>query len=133
MKVVLDTNVWVAAGFNPGSSSAEIVRALQAEDGPFELVWDARTRDETREMLRKIPPLDWERVQALFSPESQHRGETRPQDFEVVADPADRHFAALAAAAGAALVTNDEHLLSVRGRLPFAVLTPGEVVPRRGG
>ncbi len=60
MDVVLDTNVWVAAGFNPDSSAAQIIQAIR--DGDLRLVWNEATRRETRQILTQIPPLDWHRV-----------------------------------------------------------------------
>ena len=54
-RIVPDTNVFVAAGFNPRSSSAEIIRGI--ERGRFELVWHQATRRETERILRQIPRL----------------------------------------------------------------------------
>ena len=119
--VVLDTNVFVAAGFNPGSSSARILHAVEA--GHLRLVWDEATRRETRAILRQIPPLSWQRWAGLFRQEDRYAGETRPASFAYVADPDDRKFAALAAASGATLITNDEHLLAHRGRPGLTIRT----------
>ena len=41
-KVVLDTNVLVAAGFNRSSSSTKILQAI--EDGQLEMLWNDGTR-----------------------------------------------------------------------------------------
>ena len=43
-EVVLDTNVFVAAGFNRGSHSAWLVEAVR--DGRLRMVWDNATRAE---------------------------------------------------------------------------------------
>jgi predicted nucleic acid-binding protein len=40
--IVVDTNVFVAAGFNPRSASARVLAA--ARDGRFRLNWDAKPR-----------------------------------------------------------------------------------------
>lgn len=122
--VVLDTNLFVAAGFNPGSSSARILDAV--EDGRLRLVWNEATRRETRAVLKQIPPLSWERWAGLFRREDRFEGETHPSRFHYVADPDDRKFAALAAAAAATLVTNDEHLLVHRGRPDLTIRTPAD-------
>jgi predicted nucleic acid-binding protein len=50
-----------------------------------------------------------------FRPEWKYTGATGPDAFGEVEDPDDRKFAALAAASGAVLVTNDRHLLAHRG------------------
>lgn len=47
----------------------------------------------------------------LFRPEDRSTGLTQPDRFQVGGDPADRHFAALAHAAGGILITSDDHLL----------------------
>ncbi|HET9985346.1 MAG TPA: PIN domain-containing protein [Longimicrobiales bacterium] len=129
--VVLDTNVLVAAGFKPASSSGRLLHEIRR--GAVRLVWNDETLRETEHIIRKIPPLSWRAVQELFRPEDRFTGPTDPEAFSVVADPDDRKFAALAAAAGATLVTMDEHLLGVRDRVPARVRTPGEVVRELGG
>ena len=55
--VVIDTNVFVAAGFNSGSAAARILAAVREEH--FLLVWNKPTRGETETILRRIPGLDW--------------------------------------------------------------------------
>jgi uncharacterized protein len=124
IRVVLDTNVFVAAGFNPRSSSAQIVEAVA--EGRLRHVWEPGTRGEVQAVLRQIPPLSWERRAGLFHEGNRFEGETHPEDFGNVPDPDDRKFLALADAAGATLISNDEHLLSQRGSSPVPILTPGE-------
>ena len=126
--LVLDTNVLVAAGFNPHSSSARILERIR--EGSWTMVWDRDTRRETLAVLAQIPPLSHQDAEALFLPEAEVTVETHPERFDLIADPADRKFAALAAAAGAILVTNDDHLLSQRDRMEIEVLTPSEVMTR---
>lgn len=128
-RIVLDTNIFVAAGFNPGSSSARILRAVA--EGACELVWDSATRGETMAILRKIPRLEWDDVAPLFRPEWEYKGRTHPQSFAHVPDADDRKFAALAAASGATLVSNDQHLLAHRGE-GFQVSTPSDVLRDEG-
>lgn len=120
--VVLDTNVFVAAGFNPRSSSARILDAV--ETGHLRLVWNEATRRETEAVLRQIPPLSWQRWTGLFHEQDRFQGDTDPQHFAYVADPDDRKFAALAAATGATLVTNDEHLLEHREGAGLDIRSP---------
>ena len=131
-RVVLDTNVFVAAGFNPGSSAARIVRDV--ERGRLGLVWDRETRRETETVVRRIPRLDWGRFAPLFGDDGEFAGTVEPERFGHVEDPGDRKFAALAAA-GAVLVTNDRGLLAAshRGRDGLRVVTPSEFVAGEGG
>jgi uncharacterized protein len=130
-RLVLDTNVFVAAGFNPNSTSARILE--QVRMGNLQLVWDDRTRRETERILNRIPPLSWSDAAELFREEHRYAGETFPEKFDYIPDPEDRKFAALAEAAGAPLVTNDDHLLSSRERAGVAILTPGAYLKQRQG
>lgn len=125
-RVVLDTNVFVAAGFNPGSHSTHIIRAIRA--GEVDLIWNAATRAESKAIVERIPPLSWGRFADLFRPEGEHTGDVRPGAFAAVEDPDDRKFAALAAASGAILISNDDHLLSHRERDDLRIMTPEEYV-----
>jgi predicted nucleic acid-binding protein len=124
--VVLDTNVLVAAGFNPHSSSAKIIASIRT--GKTTLVWNRSTRAESKAIIEQIPPLAWEAFSDLFRPEQEYQSETHPGDFEQIEDSDDRKFAALAAATQAALISNDEHLLSVRKQLKIRILTPKEAL-----
>ena len=118
MRAVFDTNVFVAAGFNPGSASAALLAAVR--DGRITLVWDEPTRRETRAVLKQIPRLRWEAVADLFRPEAEHEEVGDLSGVSFVEDPQDRKFAALARAAGAVLVSADDHLLAHRDRLDVA-------------
>ncbi|MFP4106861.1 MAG: putative toxin-antitoxin system toxin component, PIN family [Phycisphaerae bacterium] len=124
MKVILDTNIFVAAGFNPDSSAARAVQAVR--DGRLTLVWNETTMRETRRVVGKIPPLDWNEFAELYTPDNRFNGETEPQNFPAVEGRLDREFAALSKATGALLVFNDDHLLGVRDQLPITVMSSGQ-------
>jgi predicted nucleic acid-binding protein len=126
--VVLDTNVWVAAGFRRGSDSAYLVEQIRQDQ--LRLVWNEATRGETEYILRKIPPLSWDAIAPLFREENRYSGGTEPERFGHVPDPADRKFAALAEAAGATLISMDEHLLAGRHQTAIPILTPREFLQR---
>ena len=130
-EVVLDTNVFVAAGFNPRSHSARLVQAVR--DGRLRMIWNDATREETEHVMRQIPPLSWARIAGLFRAEDRFGGPTHPEAYGFVPDPADRKFAALAEAAQAPLVTSDAGLLNARGRIAVRVLKPSEFARRRRG
>ena len=119
--VVLDTNVFVAAGFNSRTASARIVDAVRK--GQVRMIWNAATRREIERIVQQIPPLRAEPIEDLFRPADRFSAETHPERFAAIPDPDDRKFAALAHAAGAILISNDEHLL--RSQDPdLTVLTP---------
>lgn len=122
--IILDTNIFVAAGFNRASTSSHILEAVRA--GSLHMVWNEQTRRETQFILKTIPPLSWEHVTDLFHEEDRYDGETAPAEFDYVPDEDDRKYAALAAATGAILITNDDHLLDYREQSGLEILTPGE-------
>src|SRR5213082_1495115 len=62
-EVVLDTNVFVAAGFNPGSHSARLVEAVR--DGRLRMVFDDAIHAEIEHVMRQIPRLSWTRIADL--------------------------------------------------------------------
>lgn len=127
--VILDTNVFVAAGFNRESASARIVE--QVRSGQLRMIWNAQTRRETERILTKIPALSWSKVADLFREEDRFLGETFPGEFDFVPDSEDRKFAALAKGTGAILISNDDHLLNIRDRTELKILTPGEYWARQ--
>ncbi len=124
MRVILDTNVFVAAGFNRQSASARIVERVRG--GHLRMVWNEQTRRETQKILSRIPPLSWSGMAELFREEDRYDGETAPERFDYIPDADDRKFAALAEASGAVLITNDAHLLENRERAGLRILTPEE-------
>jgi predicted nucleic acid-binding protein len=127
--IVIDTNVFVAAGFNPRSASARVLAAVQ--QGRFQLTWNKPTQRETEMILRRIPRLDWERVAILFQPEGEFTGPSILA-FALVRDRDDRKFAALSAAAKRPLVTSDNHLLADRNIIGIDALTPRAFLARQG-
>lgn len=126
--VVLDTNVFVAAGFNRDSHAAAIVAAVRR--GDLRMVWNDATRRETAFILGRIPPLSGFVVDDLFRPDAHYTGPTHPQHFTRIADPDDRKFIALAQATGAILISRDEHLLEPRDQVDVTILTATEYYQR---
>lgn len=124
LPVVLDTNIVVAAGFARDSASAAILHAV--ERGELRMVWNDATRGEIEHIIGKIPPLRDRNSTVLFRESDRIDLTTHPQRFSAVPDPDDRVFAALAHAAGAILVTNDDHLLANRQAIGVEVLTAGQ-------
>ena len=127
--VVVDTNVFVAAGFNSKSAAARILAAVR--EGRFQLVWNKPTRRETETILRRIPGLDWARVADLFRPEGEFIGPVDPDAFVMIADRDDRKFAALATEAKLPLVTNDNHILAQQRAIGIEILFAARFVARQ--
>src|SRR6516165_11509965 len=78
--IVIDTNVFVAAGFNPRSASVRVLAAVR--QGRLQLIWNKPTQRETEMILRRIPRLDWEKVANLFQPEGEFTGPVDPGTFQ---------------------------------------------------
>jgi predicted nucleic acid-binding protein len=127
--VVIDTNVFVAALFNQRSASAGILEVVR--EGRFRLIWNQPTRGETEMILRRIPHVDWQKVADLFRLEEEFTGPVDPAAFAAIADPDDRKFAALSAAANVPLVTSDKLVLAQRGRIGIEIVTPREFLERQ--
>ena len=123
-RVVLDTNVFVAAAFNPRSHAARIIDAVR--EGQLQLVWNEATQSETQRTLERIPPIAWEPFADLFRTENRHRDPVNPRWFGHVRDPDDWRFGALAYAAGASLITQDDDLLEGQSNVNVPILTPTE-------
>lgn len=122
--VVLDTNIFVAAGFNPGSHAARILHVVRG--GDVRMVWHETTRREIRYVLGRIPPLHGFSVEDLFRRETEYRQLIHPEQYRMVPDPDDRKFIALAHASGAVLISRDEHLLQQRAQTDVPILTASE-------
>ncbi len=124
--VVLDTNVFVAAGFNEESSSARLIEEIRR--GELTLVWNEDTRRENWSVVERIPPVSWDPLDDLFREEGRYDAGIAPENMDYVPDPADRKFAALARATDAALITNDDDLLANREEAEVCIFSPGEYV-----
>lgn len=127
--VVLDTNIFVATGFNPDSASARMIEEIEA--GRLTLFWNQDTRRESKAVLERIPPLSWGRFAELFHEYGHYEERIHPEDIDNVPDPDDRKFAARARAVDGALITNDEDLLGSREQANVYIVAPREFFERR--
>ena len=89
--VVIDTNVFVAAGFNSKSAAARVFEGVR--EGRFRLIWNVPTRRETEIIVRRIPRLDWASIADLFQPEAEFAGPIDLEAFTAISDPDDQKFA----------------------------------------
>jgi putative PIN family toxin of toxin-antitoxin system len=124
-RVVLDTNVLVAAAYNPGSASRRVVEACLA--GELTPVLSPALRREYEYVLpraaRGRPYL--ERLRRLL--EGAEVVEPAPVPRVVPDEPEDDKLVAAALAARAVLVTNDTHLLALAGHAGLQVVRPAGV------
>jgi putative PIN family toxin of toxin-antitoxin system len=128
--VILDTNIFVAAGFKPDCDAGRILERVRSEK--LSMIWHEETLEEIRHILNKIPPLarSWSSIAPLFRHERCYPWPLIVENFHHVPDPADRKFAALAAATGAPLVTLDSDLLTTRHLASPLILRPHEFCRR---
>jgi putative PIN family toxin of toxin-antitoxin system len=111
-KVVLDTNLLVAAAYAPGSASRRIVEACLR--GELTAVISAALRREYEHILPRAvrSPEGLELLRRLLEQATVVEPAEVPR--VVPADPDDDKLLALAVAAGAeALISNDGHLLAL--------------------
>lgn len=127
-RVVIDTSVFVGAGFNADSGAGATVQAVR--DGRLRMPWTEDTRREVKTVLETIPPLDWSDVEGLFRDEDRYDGDPETGGLQWVEDPDDRKFAALARAADAALVSNDDDFLARRDEAGIPVYSSREFADR---
>jgi putative PIN family toxin of toxin-antitoxin system len=129
-RVVLDTNVLVAAAYNAGSASRRVVEACL--DGGLAAVLSPSLRREYEHILARAargrPYLD--RLQCLLEGAEVVVPEETPR--AVPDDPDDDKLVAVALAAGAVLVTNDAHLLAIAGTNGLRVVRPVELAGEPG-
>jgi predicted nucleic acid-binding protein len=124
-RVVLDTNVLVAASYNPGSASRRVVEACLTGDLTAVLSPALRREDEyiLPRAARGRPYL--ERLRRLLDGVEVVEPARTPR--VVPDDPEDDKLVAAALAAGAVLVTNDAHLLALAGHEGLQVVRPAGV------
>jgi putative PIN family toxin of toxin-antitoxin system len=125
MRVVLDTNVLVAAAYNPGSASRRIVEAcLGGQLTP--VVSPALRREYEFILARAIRGRpDLERIHRLVDGADIVEPARTPR--VVADDPEDDKLVSAALTAGAILVTSDAHLLAISGHEGLKVVRPVDV------
>jgi putative PIN family toxin of toxin-antitoxin system len=124
-QVVLDTNVLVAAAYNPNSASRRLVEACLK--GELVAVLSPALRREYELILARAvrgQPYQ-ERLQQLLEKAVVVEPEATPR--VVADDPDDDKLVAVALAAGDVLVTNDAHLLAVDGHEGLKVVRPADL------
>jgi putative PIN family toxin of toxin-antitoxin system len=123
-RVVLDTNALVAAAYNPRSASRQVVEACLG--GELTPVLSGAIRREYEFILARAargrPYLG--RIHQLLDGAEVVEPARAPR--AVPDDPDDDKLVAVALAAGAALVTNDAHLLAVAGHEGLEVVRPAD-------
>jgi putative PIN family toxin of toxin-antitoxin system len=122
LRAVLDANVIISASLSPSGTPAHVLRAWL--DGRFELIVSPLLLAELErafaypKIRRRVPAedaqavVDWLRRAATMAIDPGD-----PPPIRSV-DPGDDYLLALAAAEHAVLVSGDDHLLSLAGKVP---------------
>jgi uncharacterized protein len=123
VRAVLDANVLISALLSPRGTPARLVRAWR--DGAYELIVSPLLLAEVRRSVTAYPKLS-RRISAaqvdsfvsLLSRAATNLDDALDAPPHRSRDPKDEYVLALAAAARAAIVSGDRHLLDVSDRLP---------------
>jgi len=126
LNIVLDTNIFIAAGFRQSNGAARIFDMVH--DGKLKFIWNGEIRNEIVGTINKIPGFPGEKFLRLFRKENEFKGKTFPEKYTLVSDPSDRKFIALAKEVKAILITNDDHLLSKRLDLQAKIMSSKEFI-----
>ncbi len=134
-RVVLDTNLLIAAYFNPRSASHALLEEARA--GRVRVLWSDAVRREATRILGNVVRAAGGAGRPALSLDDLYRAENRVSDpppiRAVAEDPDDDKLLACAVGGGAdLLVTNDRHLLQFQTFQGVAVVTPSEARKRLG-
>jgi hypothetical protein len=120
LRAVLDPNIIISALLSPLGSPARVVRAFV--DGEFELIVSPALLAELERALaypklrKRIPPQDAEAVVDWLRRTATQASDPGGEPSVRSDDPGDDYLLVLAEHQRAALVSGDDHLLSLRGR-----------------
>ncbi len=121
-RVVLDTNILIAAYFNPNSFSAKLLKL--AARNKIDIYWSSSLYREAQTILRFIPPRDRKSIlEKVFK--SKNRVSRPPKVKVISEDPEDDKILACALKANADfVVSNDKHLLDLKEFKGIRILSP---------
>ena len=131
-RVVLDTNVLIAAAWSEGSASRCIVEAC-LEGKKLRAVMSPALRREYELIIKRAARKSRYRksLERLVSKAEVVDCDARAMGIEVPADPEDAKVLATAIAGKVdALVGNDHHLLDLAKGAPLPIIRPGEFLKR---
>ena len=124
-RVVLDTNVLVAAAYNRSSASRRLIDSCLR--GELTAVLSPALREEYQFILARAVRGGRYADELRRLLETAEVVEPAETPRVVADDPADDKLVAAALAAGAVLVSNDRHLLALAGHKGLRVVRPTEL------
>ncbi len=135
LRIVIDTNLLIAAFFNRESSSAQILRG--ARENRLKIIWSQPIKKEAEYIFNNIsrslkePQRFNQRFKGLFKPNNKVRN--LPNIKVVKDDPEDNKLIACAIKGKADyLVSSDHHLLDLEGYQGTKILKPSRLVEKLG-
>jgi len=123
MKVVIDTNLFVAGYFNKDSASAKILE--MARRGKIQVLWTEEIKKEVERIIQNIKAKKkfQKGVKEIFKEENKI--EPRFKIKEIKEDPDDNKFLECAYFGEAkTIISNDRHLLSLGNFQGIPIHTP---------
>jgi len=122
MKIVVDTNLFVAQHFNRESASAKILKL--AKENKVQILWTEKIKKEVERILRNIKAKKSLRDLSIIFKE-KNRVFTKRKIKEIKEDPEDNKFLEAAFEGKARLiVSSDAHLLRLKKFQEIPILTP---------
>ena len=122
MKIVVDTNLFVAQRFNRESASAKILKL--AKENKIQILWTDKIRKEVERILKNIKAKkSLKEISTIFK--EKNRVFVKKKIKEIKEDPEDNKFLEAAFWGGAKLiVSSDTHLLKLKKFQEIPILTP---------
>ncbi len=138
MRAVLDPNVIISGVLSAEGAPARILHAWR--QGRVEVIVSPQLLEELRRALaypklrRRVTEVDAARLMSWVSQAGVAADDPGSHPTLRSADPGDDYLIALAAAQRAVLVTGDQHLLDLRGKMPiYAARAFLEMMEGEGG
>lgn len=130
MRIVIDTNLIIAARFNPESASAKILE--KAEKGELELIWSDGMYREAMQILQNVRADEkfYKRIEKILN--NSHKVTQLPRINIIQEDPSDNMFLAAALQGGADyIVSNDRHLLHLKEFQGIPIVSSQQALQKR--
>lgn len=124
MKVVIDTNLIIAARWNPRSSSNRIIGMVI--EGKVSAVYTTAIKNENLHILEKVkPPKDY--LDKILKFYRISRKVDAKRKIDICPDKADNRFLEAAVAGKASyIISSDRHLLDLKEFEGVRILKPGD-------
>lgn len=123
MKIVIDTNLFVAGYFNKESVSRRILEMI--ERGGLQMLWNEAIKAELERILKNIKAKEKykRKIAKLFKEENRIQSQFKIK--EIKEDPEDNKFLEAAYFGKAeAIISSDQHLLKLGQFKNIPILTP---------